>query len=147
MLLQAIGRPWTSTVAVPVMRPGPTGRSGDGRHAMSEGSPKAQESAGCAHTLRPPAAHYGAAMTNMTDAERLAALEKRVGEMSTLLHFQDSKRVEIEKAIGAIDQQLIKTEAGLNQVRVQLAPKAKKKAKPAAKAKSGKAKAKAKKRK
>jgi hypothetical protein len=88
-------------------------------------------------------------MTNKTDADRLAALEKRVGEMTTLLHFQDSKRVEIEKAIGAIDQQLIKTDAGLYAVRDQLAPKAKKKkAKPAAKAKAViKAKAKAKKKK
>jgi hypothetical protein len=77
-------------------------------------------------------------MTNMTDAERLAALEKRVSEMSTLLHFQDSKRVEIEKAIGAIDQQLIKTDAGLHQVRLRFAPKStkKKKAKPAVKAKA-----------
>jgi hypothetical protein len=88
-------------------------------------------------------------MTNKTtDADRLAALEKRVGEIATLLHFQDSKRVEIEKAIGAIDQQLIKTDAGLYQVRHQLAPKAakKKKAKPAVKAKAA-IKAKAKKRK
>jgi metal-dependent HD superfamily phosphatase/phosphodiesterase len=86
-------------------------------------------------------------MTNKTDADRLAVLEKRVGEMNTLLHFQDSKRVEIEKAIGAIDQQLIKTDAGLYQVRHLLAPKAKKKkAKPAVKAKAAiKAKAKKKK--
>jgi hypothetical protein len=85
-------------------------------------------------------------MTNISDAQRLAALEKRVGELSTLLHFQDSKRVEIEKAIGAIDQQLIKTDAGLHEVRGALAPKkakkgaskksAKKSAKPAAKAKA-----------
>jgi hypothetical protein len=81
-------------------------------------------------------------MTNKNDADRLAAIEKRLSELTTLLHFQDSKRVEIEKAIGAIDQQLIKTDAGLFQVRHQLAPKAKKKAKPVAKAKA-KAKAKA----
>jgi hypothetical protein len=94
-------------------------------------------------------------MTNTTDADRLTALEKRVGELTTLLHFQDSKRVEIEKALGAVDQQLIKTDAGLYQVRLQLAPKAKakgKKAKPAVKAKAAitvkaKAKTKAKKKK
>jgi hypothetical protein len=75
-------------------------------------------------------------MTKITDADRLATLEKRVTEMVNLLHFQDSMRVKIEKCIGVIDQQLIKTDAGLNQVRRQMASSAKKKAiKPVAKPK------------
>ena len=64
-------------------------------------------------------------MTKINDAERLATLEKRVAEMVNLLHYQDSMRVKIEKGIGAIDQQLIKTDAGLHLLRRQLASSAK----------------------
>ena len=69
--------------------------------------------------------------TDLTAEARIAALEKRVAEVLTLVHFQDAMRVKIEKSIGAIDQQLIKTDAGLHQVRKLIG---KSTGKPAAKA-------------
>jgi hypothetical protein len=94
-------------------------------------------------------------MTKTAEIDRLAVLEKRVHELSGLVHLQDAERVKIEKAIGVIDQQLIRTDAGLHEIRIHLKPsakpigkpKSKAKAKPVAKAKSvakGKPKVKAK---
>ncbi len=84
-------------------------------------------------------------MTTTSDRELLATLEKRVSELATLVRYQDTKRVEIEKCIGVIDQQLIRTDAGLHQVRKFLKVSAPKKvaAKPAPPAPKSKPKAKA----
>jgi hypothetical protein len=81
-----------------------------------------------------------------TDASRLATLEKRLAELATQLHYQDAQRVEMEKAMGAIDMQLIRTDTGLHQLRKSLGALAKPKAKSPAKAKPAKRPAKAAKR-
>ncbi len=82
-----------------------------------------------------------------TDASRLATLEKRIAELATQLHYQDAQRVAMEKAIGVIDVQLIRTDTGLHELRKSLGALAKPaKAKSSAKAKPAKRAAKAAKR-
>jgi len=73
-------------------------------------------------------------MTNQSDSKRLELLEKRVSDLANQVHFQDSMRVQIEKTIGVIDQQLIKQDAKLYKL---VGPsKAPAKAKPVVKAKA-----------
>jgi hypothetical protein len=59
-------------------------------------------------------------MSSTSDNARFTMLEKRVSELAALVSFQDSMRVKIEKYIGVIDQQLIKTDTGLHELRGML---------------------------